>query len=32
LGGGNFYIGVWHINLTGRTWQMEWNTYMGVLN
>jgi hypothetical protein len=21
-GGGNFYIGVWHINLTGRTWRM----------
>ncbi len=19
-------IGVWHINLTGRTWRMEWNT------
>ena len=25
-------IGVWHINLTGRTWRMEWNTYIGVLN
>jgi hypothetical protein len=25
-------IGVWHINLTGRTWQMEWNTYIRVLN
>jgi hypothetical protein len=31
-GGGNFYIGVWHINLTGRTWRIEWNTYIGVLN
>jgi hypothetical protein len=24
-------IGVWHINLTGRTWQMEWNLYIGML-
>jgi len=29
---GNIYIGLWHINLTGRTWRMEWNTYIGVLN
>jgi hypothetical protein len=28
----NITIGVWHINLKGRTWRMEWNTYMGVLN
>jgi hypothetical protein len=27
-----FFQGVWHINLTGRTWRMEWNTYIGVLN
>jgi hypothetical protein len=25
-------IGVWHIKLTGRTWQRWWNTYKGVLN
>jgi len=32
VGRWHFYNGVWHINLTGRTWQMEWNTYIGVLN
>jgi hypothetical protein len=30
--GNIIYIEVRHINLTGRTWQMEWNTYIGVLN
>ena len=25
-GVGNFYLEVWHINLTERTWRMEWNT------
>jgi hypothetical protein len=29
---GNIYIGVWHIKMKTRTWRMERNTFMGVLN